>query len=68
MDLEDEEPDTKIKKKNGKKQKKGLTIRSRINKAAEGLSDIEPEVQKWKDVQKRKAGSDSRSDVGRGAR
>jgi hypothetical protein len=61
-DLENEEPDTMIKKKSGKKQKRGLDLRDRINKtAAAQLSDITgPNL----DVHKRKAGPD----VGVGAR
>jgi len=34
MDLEEETPDTTIKKMSGKKQKKGIAVRAEINSAA----------------------------------
>ena len=40
MDLEEEAPDTTIKKKSGKKQKRGLVMRDQINKAAVELNNI----------------------------
>ena len=39
LDLDDEEPETTIQKKRGKKQKKGVLLRDRIDNAA-GLSDV----------------------------
>jgi hypothetical protein len=51
MDLEEEVPDTMIKKKSGKKQKRGLTVRGQINKVAADIGG-QPNLE----VQKRKAG------------
>ena len=51
MDLEEETPDTTIKKTSGKKQKKGIEVRARINAAAvEMVREEQPdvEVKKWK--------------------
>jgi hypothetical protein len=53
MGLEDEEPDTLIKKKKtSKKQEKGLALRDKVNKVAEDMNDIASPNQK------RKAGPD----------
>ena len=53
MDLEEETPDTTIKKTSGKKQKKGIEVRARINAAAvEMVGEEQPDVE----VKKRKAG------------
>jgi hypothetical protein len=59
MDLDDEVPDTMIKKKGGKKQKKGLKVRGQIDKvAAELACHPSPNLE----VRKRKAGLDSDND------
>jgi hypothetical protein len=54
MDLEEETPDTTIKKPSSKKQKKGITVRARINSAAAAqmVQGEEPNVE----VRKRKPG------------
>jgi DNA-directed RNA polymerase subunit E'/Rpb7 len=53
MDLEEETPDTTIKKSSGKKQKKGITVRAEINSvAAQMVQEEEPNVE----VRKRKPG------------
>jgi hypothetical protein len=64
MDLEGDEPDTTVKnkKKGGKKQKRGVTMRDRINKAAAELSGSD-NADPNPDVQKRKAGLGPDSDL-----
>jgi hypothetical protein len=57
MDLDNEVPDTMIKKKSGGKQKKGLTVRGQIDKVAAELAG-NPNLE----VQKRKAGLDGDND------
>ncbi|KAI0283462.1 hypothetical protein BC826DRAFT_1110208 [Russula brevipes] len=53
MDLEEETPDTTIKKTSGKKQKKGIAVRTEINSAAAQMVQGEqPNVE----VRKRKSG------------
>ena len=53
MDLEEETPDMTIKKMSGKKQKKGIEVRARINTTAvEMVREEQPDVE----VKKRKAG------------
>jgi hypothetical protein len=47
-DLEEGVPDTAIKKKKGKKQKKGQIVRDRINKVAADIAQPNLEVQKRK--------------------
>jgi hypothetical protein len=55
MDLEGEEPDTVIKRKSGKKQKKGHSMRDHINKVAAELTQSNTAGSN-PDVHKRKAG------------
>ena len=59
MDLDDEVPDTMIKKKGGKKQKKGLTVRGEIVKAA---AQLEGHPSPNSEVRKRRAGLVSDND------
>lgn len=61
MDLDEEVPDTTIKKKSSKKQKRGLLVRGRINTAAAELTG-QPNPEVPPSVQKRKAGVDADSD------
>jgi hypothetical protein len=68
MDIEDEVPDTTIKKKSGKKEKRGLIVRDQINKAAAELN-IQvagaSESNSRSEVQKRKTGGPDESDESR---
>ena len=59
MDLDDEVPDTMIKKKGSKKQKKGLTVRGEIDKAA---AQLEGHPSPNLEVRKRRAGLVSDND------
>ena len=53
MDMEEETPDTTIKKSSGKKPKKGITVRARINSIA---AEIDQPEQPNVETRKRKAG------------
>jgi hypothetical protein len=60
MDMEEEVPDTTIKKKNSKKQKKGIIVRNQINSVVmemTGTPSGEEPQQPNVEVRKRKTGS-----------
>ena len=53
MDMEEETPDTTIKRSSGKKPKKGITVRARINSVA---AEIDQPEQPNVEARKRKTG------------
>jgi hypothetical protein len=59
MDVEEEVPDTMIKKKSSKKQKRGLIVRGQINTAAAELNGIADQPTGNPEVQKQKAGPET---------